>query len=108
MYIHINHNNEKKTNNKNNNNSDNTHISNNNNSNNPTFEVGQPRVGTPNLPAKIVPTKIVRLKLSGKLPVDVRIPPRKIQIPLESNPSKSRISVRRLAVMSGHVKTWLE
>ena len=30
---------------------------------------------TPNLPTNIVPTNIARLKLSGKSPMDVRIPP---------------------------------
>ena len=55
---------------------------------------------TPNLPAKIVPTKIPWLKLSGKFPMDMRIPPRNIKIMLVSNPLKSRILVRRLAVAS--------
>ena len=43
---------------------------------------------TPNLP-NIIPTKIVRLKLSGKSPVDMRIPPLTFNIMLESNPLKS-------------------
>ena len=35
---------------------------------------------------------------SGDFPMDMRIPPIEINIPLESNPLKSRIVVRRLAV----------
>ena len=62
-----------------------------------TFEV------TPNLPTKIIPTKIIPtkirwLKTSRKSPMDMRIPPFNIKIMLESNPPKSRILVRRLAV----------
>ena len=55
---------------------------------------------TPNLPAstKIIPTKIARLKISGKFPVDMIIPPLTIKILLESNPRQSTILVRRLAV----------
>ena len=53
---------------------------------------------TPNLPTKIIPTKIRGLKTSGKLPMDMWIPPPKIKILLESNPLKSRILVLRLAV----------
>ena len=53
---------------------------------------------TPNLPTEIIPTKIPRLKLSGEFPADMRIPPLEIKILLESNPLKSRIFVRRLAV----------
>ena len=30
---------------------------------------------TPNLPTDIVPTNIVRLKLSGKIPMDMTVPP---------------------------------
>ena len=40
------------------------------------------------------------LKLSRKFPLDMTIPPLKIKILLESNPLKSRIFVRRLAVLS--------
>ena len=57
-----------------------------------------PMDGTPNLPAKIVPTKTPWLKLSGRFPMDLRIPPLKLKILLESSPLKSRILVRRLAV----------
>ena len=32
-------------------------------------------LGTPNLPANIVPTNIARLKLSGKSPMGLEIPP---------------------------------
>ena len=53
-----------------------------------------------NIPAKITPApaKIAWLRLSGKFPVDVRFPPLNIEIMLESDPLKSRILVRRLAV----------
>ena len=51
-----------------------------------------------NLPTKIVPAKIAWLKLSGKFPLGLGIPPLQIQIMLESNPLRSRILVRRLAV----------
>ena len=53
-----------------------------------------------NLPTKITPTKIAWLKISGKFPMHMRIPPLHIKITFESNPLKSRISVRRLAVRS--------
>ena len=53
---------------------------------------------TPNLPTKIIPTKICGLKMSGKFPLDMRIPALKLKILLESNPLKSRILVRRLAI----------
>ena len=52
---------------------------------------------TSDLPPKIIPTKIASPSLSGKLPLDKRIPPLEIKIMLESSPPKSRISVRRLA-----------
>ena len=48
-----------------------------------------------NLPTKIIPTEIRWLELSGKFPLDMRIP---LKILLESNPLKSRILVGRLAV----------
>ena len=53
---------------------------------------------TPNLPTNIVPTNIARLKLSGKLPRGLEIPPLRIKIVLESNPLKSTMLVARLAV----------
>ena len=55
---------------------------------------------TPNLPTKNLPAKIAWLKLSGKSPMGLGIPPRRIKILLESNPVKSRILVlvRILAV----------
>ena len=56
--------------------------------------------GTPNLPASIIPAKICRLKMSGKSPMDMIIPPLTIDIMFESNPLKSRILVLRLAVAS--------
>ena len=56
------------------------------------------RAATPNLPTKIIPTKRARLELSGKSPLGLGIPSLNIKILLESNPLKSRILVRRLAV----------
>ena len=56
--------------------------------------------GTPNLPTNIIPTNIAWLKLSGKCPMDMRIPPLWIKIMLESNPLKSTILVGRLGVVS--------
>ena len=51
------------------------------------------------------PVSLLRLSLlrfvdptfPGNSPMDMRLPPLKIKIPLESNPPKSRILVRRLA-----------
>ena len=57
-----------------------------------------PTATTPNLPASIIPTTIARLKLSRRFPMDVRLPPLNIDIMLETNPLKSRILVRGLAV----------
>ena len=55
---------------------------------------------TTNLPTSThnLPTKICCLKLSGNFPMGMRIPPLDVKIMLESNPLKSRILVRRLAV----------
>ena len=58
---------------------------------------------TPNLPAKIVLAQIARLKLSGKLPMGLGIPPLKIKILLESNALTSRILVQRLGVAGEHI-----
>ena len=55
---------------------------------------------TPNLPTKIVPTKIRWLKTSGEFPMDMIISPLNMKILLQSNPLKSRILVRRLAVVT--------
>ena len=55
---------------------------------------------TPSLPTKNLPAKIRWLEISGKLPMDMRIPPLKLKILLVSNPLKSRILVQRLAVTS--------
>ena len=52
----------------------------------------------PNLPTKLSPTKIACLKLSGRFPMGLGIPPLKIKILPESNPLKSRVRVWRLAV----------
>ena len=55
-------------------------------------------VRTPNLPTNIVPTNIARVKLSGRLPMDMRIPPLQIKIMLESNPLKSKLLIGGLGV----------
>ena len=54
---------------------------------------------TPSLPTNIIPTNIACVKLSGRFPVDMRIPPLKIKILLESDPPITRVLVRRLAVV---------
>ena len=59
--------------------------------------------GTPNPPTNIVPTNIARLKLSGKSPMDMRTPPLKINMVLESNPRKSTMLVGRLGVCSSRI-----
>ena len=61
-------------------------------------EMDEVQCATPNLPTNISTTKIAWLKLSRRFPMDMRIPPLRIKILLESNPLKSRILVRRLAV----------
>ena len=53
---------------------------------------------TPNLPTNITPTNIARLKLSGKFPMGLGIPPLYIKIMLESSPPKSTMLVGRLGV----------
>ena len=54
----------------------------------------QPSAPTSNLPTKIIPTKIAWLKILRKSPMDIRIPPRKFKIMLESTPLRSRILVQ--------------
>ena len=56
---------------------------------------------TENLPTNIIPTKMAWLKLSGKSPMALGIPPLNFKILLESNPLKSIMLVRILAVRSG-------
>ena len=68
------------------------------NHDNTVVEVPNIILPTPNLPTKRIPTKTARLKLSGKFPTDLGIPPLKITTLPESKPPKSRILVRRLAV----------
>ena len=60
---------------------------------------GSQTSGRPNLLTKIIPAKIARLKLSGKFPIALGIPPLIIKIMHESNPLKSTMLVRRLAVI---------
>ena len=59
---------------------------------------------TPDLPTNITPTNIAWLRLSRKFPMDLGIPPLIIKIMLESNPLKSIMLVRRLAV--GRQECW--
>ena len=56
-------------------------------------------LGTPNLPTNIVPTDIARVKVSGKSPMDMRIPHLYIKIVLESNLPKSTMLVGGLGVV---------
>ena len=58
-------------------------------------------LSTPNPPTNFAPTHIARVKLPGKFPMGIRIPPLRIKIALESNPLKSIILVRILAVQEG-------
>ena len=59
-------------------------------------ETKNQRIG--NVPTKTVPTKIACLKLSGKLPMNMKIKPLNIKMMLQSDPLKSRILAQRLAV----------
>ena len=54
---------------------------------------------TPNLPTNIVPTNIARVKLSGKSPMGLGIPPLRIKIMLESNHLESTMLVGRVGVL---------
>ena len=69
---------------------------------------------TPNLPTKNLPAKIRWLRLSRKIQMDMRILHLKCKCMIESNLPKSRILVRRLAVLrwrapsSGCCLTWLQ
>ena len=51
------------------------------------------------LRSSLLTSKIAWLELSGRIPMGLGIPPHKIKVLLESNPLKSRILVRRLAVI---------
>ena len=51
----------------------------------------------PNRPMKNLPTKVRCLKISGKFPMGLGIPPLEFKTLLESNPPKSGILARRLA-----------
>ena len=53
---------------------------------------------TPNPPTDIIPSKIARLRLSGRFPMGLGIPPLNIKMLPESNPLKSIMLVGRLAV----------
>ena len=55
---------------------------------------------TPNPHTNIMPSNNAWLKLSGKSPMDMRVPPLIIKIMLESNPLKSIILVGRLGVVT--------
>ena len=54
---------------------------------------------TPNLPTNIVPTNIARLKLSGRSPMGLGIPPFKLNVMLESSPLKPTMLVGGLGIM---------
>ena len=54
---------------------------------------------THNFPTNIIPTEIAWLKLSGKSPMDRRVPPLWINIVIESNPPKSTMLAERLGVV---------
>ena len=64
----------------------------------PRFGSGCSDPYSANLPAKIIPTKIRRPNKSGEFPTDMRIPPLRIVILLESTSLKCRILVRRFVV----------
>ena len=64
----------------------------------------RPDKNTPDLPTNIIPTNIARRKLSHKFPIDIRIPPLRIKIVLESSPPKSTMLVRGLGV-TNHSQT---
>ena len=53
---------------------------------------------TPNLPTNSIPTKIAWLRLSGRFPMGLGIPPLRIKLMLASNPLSSIMLVWRLAV----------
>ena len=57
----------------------------------------------PNLPTRIIPAKIRWLEISGTFPVEIWIPPLRLKILLESNPLKSRILARRLAIIAPQI-----
>ena len=48
-----------------------------------------------------IPTKMCWLKMSGRFPMDMRMPPRKSKSMLASDPPKSAILVQRLAILGG-------
>ena len=55
-------------------------------------------IGTPNPPTNITHTNIAWVKLYGKFPMGLGIPPHNINIMLESNPLTSIMLVRGLAI----------
>ena len=62
---------------------------------------GAPRYAKSLYCTENLPVKIRWFKLSGKFPMDMRIPTLNIKIVLGSNPLKSIILVRGLAVLAG-------
>ena len=62
-------------------------------------DLGARAAATLSLPTKIIPAKIRWLKLSGKFPMNMRVPPLEIKILIKSNPLKPWALVRRLAVL---------
>ena len=55
---------------------------------------------TPNPPTNIVPTNIARVKLSGKSPMNLGIPPLETKVRLESDPLKPTMLVGRVGELS--------
>ena len=61
---------------------------------------------TPNPPTNITPTNIARLKVSGKFPMGLGIPPVIIKIMLESNPPKCTMLGGGLAALPSTLASW--
>ena len=63
------------------------------------FQLGSSRRTRPISLLRIALLRFVDSKFAGEIPLDMRIPPLRMNIMLESNPPNSRILVRRLAVL---------
>ena len=63
---------------------------------------------TPNLPTKFVPTNIAWLKLSGRSPMGLGIPPLQIKITLESNPQRSTMLVGCSVIISSIIDMMID
>ena len=73
-----------------------------------TLRGQRPTTCTPNLPTNMIHANMAGLKLSGRFPVDMRIPPLKMKIMFESNPLNSTMLVGRLGVPVSEENTPLE